>query len=198
MYPRHRFDSLTDGIFAVAMTLLVLDIHIPDGADPHSARALVAILLDLWPKVWPYMLSFAVLSGRWRALTQGRSGHTTLSDRYVRWGLIYLLLVTLVPFSTMVLGRFASLAPAVWLYSANLAALALSAWLMSTALTRAEREQRDGGVAGLVIFLLSAVLAVAISFRNTPWACAAFLLNGLSPLSERYFSRGRARSTPQV
>src|SRR5579862_6352558 len=73
MYPRHRFDGLTDGIFAVAMTLLVLEIRLPDSANPHTSRELLGVLAGLWPKVWPYVLSFVVLGGRWRDLVEGRT-----------------------------------------------------------------------------------------------------------------------------
>jgi Endosomal/lysosomal potassium channel TMEM175 len=44
MYPRARIDALTDGVFAVAMTLLVLDVHLPDDFHPHDAGELIAAL----------------------------------------------------------------------------------------------------------------------------------------------------------
>ena len=62
MYPRHRLDALSDGIYGVAMTLLVLEIRIPDGVDPHTDRELLAVFASLVPKIWPYALSFVVLA----------------------------------------------------------------------------------------------------------------------------------------
>ncbi|WP_372784239.1 TMEM175 family protein [Phenylobacterium sp.] len=193
MFPRHRFDALTDGLFGVAMTLLVLEVRLPDGVEPHTGGELMRLLAGLSPKFWPYVLSFAVLGVRWRELVRARPGHGEVSLRYINWGLSYLLLVTLVPFTTMVLGRFASLPPAIWLYSANLAGMAICAWRLSAALPAAERDQRGDGVVGLVVFLVSAALAVAFSFRGTPWACLAFLVNGLTPLVERIVAGRRAR-----
>jgi uncharacterized membrane protein len=49
MYPKARLDALTDGIFAVAMTLLVLELRVPDQPVADSA-ALWQALKDLWPK----------------------------------------------------------------------------------------------------------------------------------------------------
>jgi len=193
MFPRHRFDALTDGLFGVAMTLLVLEVRLPDGADPHTTRELIDLLTGLSPKFWPYVLSFAVLGARWRDLVKGRSSHGEVDRRYINWGLAYLLLVTLVPFTTMVLGRFASIPPAVWLYSANLAGMAICAWRLSAALPPAERAQQGNTAVSLVVFLLSAALAVGLSFMHTAWACLAFLLNGITPAAERFVRSRTAR-----
>jgi uncharacterized membrane protein len=192
MFPRHRFDALTDGLFGVAMTLLVLEVRLPDGADPHTTRELIDLLTGLSSKFWPYVLSFAVLGARWRELVKGRSSHGEVSLRYINWGLAYLLLVTLVPFTTMVLGRFASIPPAVWLYSANLAGMAICAWRLSEALPPAERAELGNTAVSLAVFLLSAALAVGLSFMHTAWACLAFLLNAITPAAERFVRNRRA------
>jgi uncharacterized membrane protein len=52
MYPKARLDALTDGIFAVAMTLLVLELRVPEQALADNA-ALWQALQDLWPKFFP-------------------------------------------------------------------------------------------------------------------------------------------------
>jgi uncharacterized membrane protein len=194
VYPRHRLDGLTDGIFAVAMTLLVLEIRIPDGVDPHTDRDLVALLASLTPKLWPYALSFAVLGGRWRALIAGRTSHLAVGRRYVNWTLINLFLVTLVPFSTLLIGRFASLSPAVWIYTGNLAGMAIAAWRVSRAAPHAEREEVGDGVAGLAVFLVSAAIVLALSVRHTPYAMLGFLLTALSPAAEWLVARRKARA----
>jgi uncharacterized membrane protein len=193
MFPRHRFDALTDGLFGVAMTLLVLEVRLPDGADPHTTRELLDLLAGLSPKFWPYVLSFAVLGARWRDLVKGRSSHGEVSRQYINWGLAYLLLVTLVPFTTMVLGRFASIPPAVWLYSANLAGMAICAWRLSAALPPAGRDRQGDTWVSLVVLLLSAALAVAFSFMHTAWACLAFVLNAVAPVAEGFFRSRKAR-----
>ena len=126
MYPRARFDAVTDGIFSVAMTLLVLDLRLPEDFHPHDAEELLQGLFGLVPKFIPYLLSFLVLGLRWLSNVQVHSKAEHVGRRYFRWWLIYLLLITCVPFSTLVVGRFASLAPAIWLYAGNTALLALA------------------------------------------------------------------------
>ena len=99
MFPRNRLDALADAIFGVAMTLLVLDIRLPESADPKSGAELIALLASLAPKFGPYALSFVVLGVRWRGLVQGRPSHGDVRIAYVNLMLVYLLLVTLVPFT---------------------------------------------------------------------------------------------------
>jgi uncharacterized membrane protein len=196
MFPRHRFDALTDGLFGVAMTLLVLEVRLPEAAHPQTTGELLELLAAVAPKFWPYVLSFAVLGVRWRELIKGRSSHGEVSQRYINWGLAYLLLVTLVPFTTMVLGRFGSLPPSVWLYSVNLAGMAICAWRLTAALPPAERRPEEYTLVSLVVLLLSAALAVAFSFLHTAWACLAFALNAATPVAERFFQRRRAAAEP--
>jgi len=53
MFAKARLDALTDGVFAVAMTLLVLDVRLPDDFHPADARELLQGLVGLWPKLLP-------------------------------------------------------------------------------------------------------------------------------------------------
>src|SRR5277367_3586088 len=115
MYPKARLEALHDGIFSVAMTLLVLDVRLADDFHPADGGELLQGLIRLWPKFLPYLLSFAVLGLRWLAGIQIRSRAEYVDREYVNWWLLYLLLITFVPFSTIVVGRYASFAPAIWL-----------------------------------------------------------------------------------
>ena len=56
MYPKAWLDALSDGIFAVAMTLLVLDVRLPEDFHPQNAAELLSGLNSLWPKFLPYGL----------------------------------------------------------------------------------------------------------------------------------------------
>jgi hypothetical protein len=59
---RDRIVNLSDGVFAIAITLLVLDIRVPDILEGMVATELPAALLSLWPKYFGYVLSFVVIS----------------------------------------------------------------------------------------------------------------------------------------
>ena len=193
MYPRHRLEALADGIFGVAMTLLVLEIRIPDGMDPKTDRELLALLISLWPKIWPYMLSFLVLGIRWCELVAERPSQHEVSQRYVNWSLANLLLVTFVPFSTLLIGRYASLTPAIWLYAANLGGMAICSWLIGRAAPRGERSAAEE-TAGLVVFLFAAGVTAALGTLHTPWAPMGFMLNALSVPIERYIRARNGRT----
>ena len=50
MYPKARIEALTDGLFGVAMTILVLDVRLPDDFHPADQAELARALLALWPR----------------------------------------------------------------------------------------------------------------------------------------------------
>src|SRR5262249_7488449 len=110
---RVRLDALTDGVFGFAMTLLVVDVKFPESFRPTSAEELVHALGELHTQFLCYVVSFIVLGVRWMSLAKLSREHETVEDRYVYWALVHLLLITVVPFSTMVVGRYGSLPPAV-------------------------------------------------------------------------------------
>src|ERR671917_1864172 len=62
---RDRIVNLSDGVFAIAITLLVLDIRVPDIPENLVASELPRELLSLWPKYFGYFLSFAGISSFW-------------------------------------------------------------------------------------------------------------------------------------
>jgi uncharacterized membrane protein len=191
MYPRHRLDALADGIYGVAMTLLVLEIRVPDALQTATDQQLTAMLVGLLPKFGPYALSFWVLSGRWRALVYGRTSHAPVGRQYVQWSLLHLFLVTTMPFSTLMIGRFGSHAPALWLYTANLVGLSLTQWLASRAAPALERAEVDDNLMGLIMLLVASAVVLSLSFLHSAWATLGFVLTALTPAAERLFGRGR-------
>src|SRR5580704_3648200 len=90
MYPGARLDALHDGIFGVAMTLLVLDVRLPDDFEPTNNQDLIHGILGLEPKFLPYALSFLVLGLRWLSSLQGRGRAESFDRHYVRWRMLYL------------------------------------------------------------------------------------------------------------
>ena len=186
MYPKARLDALGDSIFGVAMTLLALDVRLPDTFHPHDAAELLNGILGLWSKALPYLLSFVVLGLRWLSNVHLRSRGEVVSRAYGTWWLIYLLLITCVPFTTIVLGRFADLAPALWLYAGNTALLALVSFRLLS--LTPEIELRDHVIErriGLGVLWGSACLTILISFVSPRHALWAMALNFLAPLAQK-------------
>ncbi|HUB53469.1 MAG TPA: TMEM175 family protein [Terracidiphilus sp.] len=118
-----RLAALSDGIFAVAMTLLVLDLHLPTVAQVHSERELVAALCALGPQWITYGMSFLTLGIFW-AGQQTQLNHIDEGTRDLTWiHLGFLFAVTLVPLSTRLLAEFIHYRIALGLYWLNIFAL---------------------------------------------------------------------------
>jgi uncharacterized membrane protein len=187
MYPRARFDALTDGIFGVAMTLLVLDLRLPEDFHPHNGEELLRAIYELMPKFIPYVLSFVVLGLRWLSGVQVRTKAEAFGRGYFKWWLVYLLLITCVPFTTIVVGRFASLAPAIWLYAGNTALLGVASLGLLAHTPHLEHDAflRDRQIS-LAVLIGSSLLAIAWSFVNPRQALLALALNVVSPALSRW------------
>ena len=183
MYPKARLDALFDGIFAVAMTLLVLDVRLPEDFHPRDAAELLAGIGSLWPKFLPYGLSFGVLGLRWLANLELRSSAEYVNREYANWWLCYLLLITCVPFSTIVVGRFAHLAPAVWLYAGHTLLIALVGVHLAAITPHVQRDEhlRLRQISGFLLVGTS-LLAIALSFVSPANAMWAFALNFAAPV----------------
>jgi uncharacterized membrane protein len=115
-----RLAALSDGIFAVAMTLLVLDLHIPPAAGVHSERELVAGLAAMGPQWIVYGMSFLTLGIFW-AGQQTQLNHIEEGTRDLTWiHLGFLFAITLLPLSTRLLGEFITYRTAVGIYWVNI------------------------------------------------------------------------------
>lgn len=101
-----RLAALSDGVFAVAMTLLVLDLHTPAAALIHSDADLLRALKVLAPQLLVYMMSFLTLGIFWVG-QQTQLNHFTGTDRDLSWvHLLFLFVVSLMPFSTSLMSAF--------------------------------------------------------------------------------------------
>jgi uncharacterized membrane protein len=115
-----RLAALSDGIFAVAMTLLVLDLHLPTAAEVHSERELAAALCALGPQWLTYGMSFLTLGIFW-AGQQTQLNHLDEGTRDLTWiHLGFLFAVTALPLSTRLLAEFITFRLALGLYWLNI------------------------------------------------------------------------------
>ncbi|MGD0220739.1 MAG: TMEM175 family protein [Terriglobia bacterium] len=115
-----RLAALSDGIFAVAMTLMVLDLRLPAAEAIHSEHDLWRALVALLPRLLTYLMSFLTLGIFWVG-QQSQLNHLAHSDRHLSWiHLGFLLAVTLSPFSTMLLAEFMVYRAALLVYWSNI------------------------------------------------------------------------------
>ena len=126
-----RLAALSDGIFAVAMTLLVLDLHAPAASLIHRDADLWRALGGLLPKLAVYVMSFLTLGIFWVG-QQTQLNFLRRSNRELSWlHLMFLFFVTLMPFSTALMGSFIEYRAALLVYWGNillLGAALLCAW----------------------------------------------------------------------
>lgn len=100
-----RLEAFSDGIFAIAITLLVLNLTVPKLTDPiHDS--LLKSLLHMWPHYLSFLLSFIVVGITWANHHEmfrfiRRSNHI-----FLLINLLFLMFITLMPFSTSMLGQF--------------------------------------------------------------------------------------------
>lgn len=125
-----------------------------------------------------YVVSFYVLSLRWIGMVQINPRGERVGQSFTRWAMVHLLLITFVPFTTMMVGRYISLAPAIWLYATNTILFSLVALRM---LTLADIDETPAKALedriGLLVLVASSVLVIALSFADPSWAMLGYLLN---------------------
>lgn len=167
-----RFESFSDGVFAFAITLLVLGIVLPR-ADYASNRDLTAALLRLWPNLVAYGLSFGVIGIIWQnhhalfRLVEGIDRKTVLLN------LLLLAGIAFIPFATSTLGSYPTMRASTFLYGVTLAFCATANNLIVVRLIRIRAfysEVRDATVArtaraycgAWITYSLAALLALFV------------------------------------
>jgi uncharacterized membrane protein len=115
-----RIETLADGVFAIAMTLLILDVRVPTVDPEQDAVAFARNLWHLWPRFLAFAVSFLIAGVFW-------VGHNAImsyivrSDRVFLWlNLVFLLFISAIPFSASLVGQYPQQPAAVWVYCSNL------------------------------------------------------------------------------
>lgn len=178
-----RIEALADGIFAVAMTLLILDIKVPI-VDHSVAIELPRKLLELWPKCLSYVISFIMLGIYW----VGHHNQFHLirrTDRALLWiNILFLMTISFIPFATALLSKYLTQRIAVIIYGLNLIVVGLMLywhWWYATHEHRLVDDDLNPLIIGLAakrilieptVFLI----AVAISFFSTTASLVIYML----------------------
>jgi uncharacterized membrane protein len=169
-----RLEALSDGVFAIAMTLLVIEVRAPEPESIHGTTDLWGALRQAMPTIAAFLLSFTIIFITWvnhHALI--RSIPRTSASFLFANGFL-LLTVAFIPFPTALLGEFVLTdhgAPAVVLYNAVLAVQAV-AWILISRVAGTNGLTRDdqaaaalrligrSGYGALGLYALLAVVAV--------------------------------------
>lgn len=199
--PAERLVFLSDAVFAIAMTILALDL-LPDSTDELHGSQLIGVLLSRWPSVLSFAITFWVIGIYWRA-------HASLF-RYLAWtdsaltslNLLVLMLVCFLPFPTAILSDHGPDRVAVIFYAASISLLGLAFILLCRHLLKEPSLLRAGAPRHLVdesigrswvtigTFGISALIALA-----DPWIAMAFWVIGpvAGDFVRRHFAGERDR-----
>ncbi|MGW7450070.1 TMEM175 family protein [Streptomyces sp. NPDC054787] len=115
-----RVLALSDGVFAIAMTLLALDITLPAGLNPAGFEEALG---EVMPNLWAYALSFVVIAAFWRGHHQVFRYVREVDGTVIKLGLLNLGLIALMPFPTTLLAEYGDQPQSVAVYSGAVAAI---------------------------------------------------------------------------
>jgi uncharacterized membrane protein len=147
-----RIAALSDGLFAIAATILVLDFHTPEPADIHSETELLHALAASAPRLLPWLLSLLTLGIFWLG-QQTQLSQLERSNRDLTWlHFIFLAVVTALPFSARLLADFLEYRTAFLIYWLNIVLLGASLYATWVCAERANliREEARGDVSRAV------------------------------------------------
>ncbi len=162
-----RIVAFSDGVFAIAITLLVLQIDVPQGAN--SSSQLWHDILNQNGDIYAFAISFAVIGRFWVVHHRFFTEVTGFDSRLMAINLVYLFWMVAIPFSSQVLGDYGDQTAALIIYASNLALVTLTGVLMTTYAVRAGltadgrgeeiRANRNGGLWAAAVFLISIPVA---------------------------------------
>lgn len=195
-----RLDQLSDGIFAIVMTILVFEIKIPD-FSPTSNLDLWIAIKDLAPAFMSYILSFALLFTYWRAHHFFISIYAKNVDVHLtNINALFFLLIALIPFSSSLLSRFSTNELAISIFGIHIILIGLALFwmrryvLFSEHIQNPEISKREihGSTVRTVIPIVFALIAIPLSFVSTQLSMLLFTLAvifNLSPYSTKFFEK---------
>ena len=170
--PNARLEAFCDGVFAIALTLLVIEVALPAGREIDTTAAFWEALYDILPSILAFLLSFVVIFITWM------NHHTALklvagsSPAFIYANGLLLLTVAFIPFPTDLIGEYIvtdHAAPAVVLYNSVIALQAIAWVLIGRAALKGRLVRDDQSAAimrantrnGYFAFVLYAIGAVA-------------------------------------
>ena len=173
-HPNTRLEAFCDGVFAIALTLLIIDIKIPASEGIGTTRELWLALRHLGPSIFAFVLSFAIILITW-------VNHHALfklvnksSASFIYANGFLLLTVVFMPFPTALVGEYLltdHVAPAVVIYNSVTTVQAVAWILVSGAALRSQltkdekctllmRDSRRNGYSAFVVYALLALIAL--------------------------------------
>lgn len=170
-----RLDQLSDGIFAIVMTILVFEIKVPIIFGPISNNELWLEIENLLPLFLSYLLSFSLLFTYWRAHHFFVSIYAkNIDSMLTNINALFFMLVSLIPFSARILGEFSKNELSIVIFATHIILIGLSLYWMrryvlySEHIKNPEISKKDirGSTIRTLVPVVFAIIAIAICFWN--------------------------------
>ena len=168
MLKQSRLESLTDGIFAIVMTLLIIEINLKGLSFNANDHELIKFLWKIFPFFVSYILTFTILFVYWRAHHYITSFAKNINDTLSTLNGLFLLFVGLTPFSTHFLGIFTYSKIAIILYGINMILISLSLLIIRIYIRQSkniinENISVDSEIRGMMRIITPLILFVGAS-----------------------------------
>ena len=161
-----RFEAFSDGVFAIAITLLVLEIHLPARVSALSSNVAQAhALLQLWPGYLVYVASFATIGIMWLNHHALFRACERITHGIIIANLFLLMLISFLPFPTAVLGQFGISRTAVVYYGIVLIGIAFGYLFVHQQVLAAEglpRRLTAWNIVGLSLYPVATILGYLV------------------------------------
>ena len=188
-----RVNAFSDGVFAVAITLMGVNILVPTISGKVTEAKLAHGLASVWPHFFAFVLSFIIIGMFWI------SHHALFSEirranRTVIWiNLIYLLLIVFIPYNTMLMSQFGNTMVSTVMYAANMATAGIVQAIMAFYATHDQRLVDEDFnprlaadfVRGNLIMAAVFLISIGIAFASPQWAKYFWVVLFITPLFER-------------
>lgn len=180
--PRHRIDALVDAVLAITMTLLVLELRVPEVMQGDIFGA----ISELTPQIVAWVVSFLILAVCWHGHVVNFRAIEHIDARLFWLVTLWLLVTSVIPFSSSLIGVHNELAQSHIVYAINIIAIQAAVVLRNLYLRRHPGLFRDGTAEGhpigwmraLAVSLAAAASVAVACYWTTDYASAAYLAIG--------------------
>jgi uncharacterized membrane protein len=188
-----RLDQLSDGIFAIVMTILVFEIRIPTFMVMVNEQTIINSLIVMYPLFLSYVLSFSLLFTYWRSHHLIASVLAkNIDTQFSNINGMFLFLVALIPFSSHLLGIYIYSQTAVIFFALNIILIGITLYKMRQYVIKSEtienlpftKTENEHANMHILFPIFSSIAAIAVTFYSTKIAILLFTIAILFNLSK--------------
>lgn len=177
-----RIVFFSDAVFAIAITLLALEIKLPDGTDLNSNTNIAHIMNNIFPQILAFVLSFLIIGVFWASHVRKYRTLIGYDSTFVMLNLTLLMLIAFMPFPTSLISDSPTLVPVVF-YASTLVLIGVIsalnwAYAVKNKLIEINYAKRSYAreLRGPIIMALVFLLSIMIAFINPTYAMWSWLL----------------------